>query len=1120
MAGATDFYGLAFFDFGDELDAPLNVQREIERFVVIDRQLYGMFSVFGNGVINGWTVTFNALQLIISPGVGIINSFAVETQFSDSIANIPPDSTGYVYAIINANTVVDRTVEFVYSLTPIFQDALLLATVVSGPAAVQTLDNDVRLKIGFKQLIDDTIATHRHNGVDAPKIDLAQEVQGELPMDRVADFDASKLTGGKLPNSVLPTIDHTQLKNIGTLSHAQLDSLAQAIQKDNTVLFGEVTTINLLKMICYLLYLDQDADKKYENAIFIIPGITPDERIDWDATNANVDLETNCISGLPTFPDDISVGGSGSGDNNLGTSNLQVITVPWVEDSDWRLAASISNLTIADGVKLSVNTTDPRIVENFDTGIISQPITTYVSTLDETNVTTAIYDQPAAQGPLAGTFSNTNTRKMVHTRTFDRPQDWSSYDTLNIYVKSGTASHSPVTLIVKDDKGNELTTFLLLNADEVTTLDNADTNGFALKTFAISGFTRNSVGSIEFRTDVITNETEAFSIDTIFLTSQNFLLPSGNIKLRYNTTSPVIFNAVEFYGEFPSGTDTRVRVRTANTLEDLAAATYSSLLNSGEVFALPGTYVEIDITLVSDSTRQKTPLLESLFLSILVPAKEAGLSIQSAEAWRQGVSQNIDISDDGVISMERTNVGNFYFIEGLNVNELDPELLPAAGVTSDNLPIAPYQGFAAINASAQIPDEYNPGREFLRGMFRPRSVFRLESGNFLIADTGNDRILEMTQDGLFVRGFASHNVKYDDVLYALTANYNPRLGVLFVTFSRDLDIKFVDLRKFVLNIGGRDIQLSNAVDKVRDPTTGEVIDRPELEDFLDGTVGNFQGKVDNIVSVILSPDKQTLLKTASADTVTVRIIGNPSPATNAQIPTNAPIGLECFIGDYMYFGRGGIWRPICVRETEEDRYIIANATINYDSPNLAPTGIGSVIEFEKAIGSAFQGQKLGSTFSYSDIIFSEIMLGNVSYFTVEGDDGQVERKLLIAGLQRNLAPQTSSSSTGDTATNGQELLGSTDTTKLSKFVGKVIILDMDSQLVSFEYQSPDGLFPSDAFFDDDGNIVVAESGLVAQSGRIVTVDSVGTVIKLIEGGMYTKVWDVRKLPSGHVFVST
>ena len=34
--GQTTYYHLAFFDFGDQLDTAINVQKEIDRFVVID----------------------------------------------------------------------------------------------------------------------------------------------------------------------------------------------------------------------------------------------------------------------------------------------------------------------------------------------------------------------------------------------------------------------------------------------------------------------------------------------------------------------------------------------------------------------------------------------------------------------------------------------------------------------------------------------------------------------------------------------------------------------------------------------------------------------------------------------------------------------------------------------------------------------------------------------------------------------------------------------------------------------------------------------------------------------------------------------------------------------------
>jgi hypothetical protein len=55
MAGATRKYGIAFFDFGDPLNSRINAQLEVDRFVLIDEQLFGLYSIFGDGVISGWT---------------------------------------------------------------------------------------------------------------------------------------------------------------------------------------------------------------------------------------------------------------------------------------------------------------------------------------------------------------------------------------------------------------------------------------------------------------------------------------------------------------------------------------------------------------------------------------------------------------------------------------------------------------------------------------------------------------------------------------------------------------------------------------------------------------------------------------------------------------------------------------------------------------------------------------------------------------------------------------------------------------------------------------------------------------------------------------------------------
>jgi len=59
MARETPYFNLAFFDFGDDLTSPFTTTAEMNRFLLIDKQLYGLYSIFGNGVISGWEVISN-----------------------------------------------------------------------------------------------------------------------------------------------------------------------------------------------------------------------------------------------------------------------------------------------------------------------------------------------------------------------------------------------------------------------------------------------------------------------------------------------------------------------------------------------------------------------------------------------------------------------------------------------------------------------------------------------------------------------------------------------------------------------------------------------------------------------------------------------------------------------------------------------------------------------------------------------------------------------------------------------------------------------------------------------------------------------------------------------------
>ena len=113
MAGATDNYNLAFFDFGDTLDSSVNVKKEINRFTIIDNQLFGMYSIFGNGVISGWDITSNGLSLQVNNGIGIISNLACESDFPQTIDSLPANDSFSVYAIVTGNTSTNRTVSFI-----------------------------------------------------------------------------------------------------------------------------------------------------------------------------------------------------------------------------------------------------------------------------------------------------------------------------------------------------------------------------------------------------------------------------------------------------------------------------------------------------------------------------------------------------------------------------------------------------------------------------------------------------------------------------------------------------------------------------------------------------------------------------------------------------------------------------------------------------------------------------------------------------------------------------------------------------------------------------------------------------------------------------------------------
>jgi hypothetical protein len=135
MSGNTAFYGLTYFTYGDDLDDGMNIAKERDRFVFIDKQIYGLYNIFGDGVIDGWSISANSdstpFSVGIAPGYGFVQSQYGQTDSVEIISDLPPNSTLYFYVNRNNDFLnIDRSVVFGFTTTPV-QQYVYLGTVTT-----------------------------------------------------------------------------------------------------------------------------------------------------------------------------------------------------------------------------------------------------------------------------------------------------------------------------------------------------------------------------------------------------------------------------------------------------------------------------------------------------------------------------------------------------------------------------------------------------------------------------------------------------------------------------------------------------------------------------------------------------------------------------------------------------------------------------------------------------------------------------------------------------------------------------------------------------------------------------------------------------------------------------
>lgn len=1072
--GYTENFNIAFFDFGDKLDSQINVQKEIDRFVLIDKQLFGLYSIFGNGVVSGWDIIVTSgLKVTVTSGIGIIQYLACQTTFPQDVIDLPPNDFFSLYAVIDGNTPTNRSINFKYSRVEIGENSIKLANITTGSNGVISVDTSVKILIDFKTFIEQQVNSHKHTGSPS-KIQLDQETKGMLPGSNLDDLDASKISSGKIDIERLPKIDHNNLKNVGFLTHPQLETLVNSTTSNNEQLLGEISTVNFLKFIISEKYNNASIDEDFINELAIIPGISPDNFTDWEATTANVSLNTNCIGGIPPS---INING------NLNP-NFQIVPVTWQSDSDFNNASVLSNLTVNNGVKISSDTISDLVIEDFE--VVNKPIG-FNGTIDETTSISASYDSTVAvQGGNSGKFNIKHSFIAKFRKTYETPLDWTNYNELNVYIRSYNTSHSAVYLKIYNSEDTELATYTLLLENEITTSEN---DGFLSKIFDITTIqNRSDISKLEIYTSNISSSDEVFFIDNIFVRNTSLYLPQGTMRLRYSSSNSVVFKMVEYISNIPIGTDLRLRVRVADDPISLMTKPFGTRLLNGDSFSYIGKEIDIEVTLYSNTDRTLSPEITWIQLQLLLESESSGFTVDTKNEWERGdYGNNINIltTDNDYINLKYSNIGNMYFLYQDTVNEINPDLIPEFGINGAKIPVSPEQAYNSIKGSPS------------RGFNGAKSVYRLGNSDYLIADTNNDRVVQVKSDGSFIRGYGCHNRDYDTVSYALTSVYNEKFGKLFITYSMEQVLALYDLSNVHITYGNNSITLSNNVDLIKTLDTDSVVKYD---------VNATTSVTDRIICIQLSDEHQ-------------KQINSTNEQIYVQIDSDSDLNnIECPKCDFLYYGRGAIVRPIFANRINDGKWMIANSHIFTGYDDLLSTDNGkktisdlisktiSIINIEEETGLITVNNDLNIfDFTYNNIDFSDVTIGGI--YPLEKD------RLLISGLKKNINSTAPESVTGENDT-------IEDSERVKGYQGYVILLDKSSQRILFAYESPEGLFPSDIIENEDGLFIVAETSFIEQAGRIIKLDRFGNIISVISDGMYTRINDIRNLSNNHILIST
>lgn len=780
-----------------------NDTTEERRWTTVDNQLRGLYQMVGNGVVSGWAITkaSGGLSIVVGVGKGVVSLVPVETTVPVVVSGLPASAELYIFASLYPESYWTGGVAFTASMSQSAPTGtLLIGRVVTGETSVAAVDESVKRRVGMLSSIEDVVASHRHVGGEGNPdlVDLSSDVQGRLAQANMPqEIDASLVATGKVLPARVPKISHvTGLTTQGTLTHAQLDSVAGVLSNPDRRLMGETALTNLLQLVLALKHQWPEIDEYLVNAVAFIPGISPDSQIDAGNTTANVDTRTYAEGG------EHRIYGTAAG-------ATETLTKSW--DSAAEFAAAEVDGVVADLDRVVLEPTERSVVVDDFEGVGDW--TTRISDLSTTSGFFDLDGSTKVQGSYSGSFGSGTQNASNLAFTMSRamsPQDWSAFDALVFYLKADTLEHGKIYFYLKDASyGTQGSFALCLERNAPTINRDTLTEGWREVVVDISSYQRASVSEVGFFTS--TNDgwnpsrSMALHVDHMTLTSGNRFVEDGYARLSYDAGHPVDFWRVRWDSLEPTGTSIKVRVRLANDPSELdpsaPGAPWSAYETaSGFEIEKPAgqlhRYIQVEALLSSSPSRLSSPEILRLHVDHRAVAEESEFSYASQDAWESGAGFGLDTASNPgslmVADVDRHD--NVFHGAARGAAELDGAALST---------LFSWTGHGLPRTTRQALGLTRPG------LGQISAARRGDGGGVWLVDTDNDRVVNIDRAGGLVFGmYGSHLSDPRDVYggessdnrsssssgsdsekapAVLHAVYNPRLGRLNVVFDSVLE---------------------------------------------------------------------------------------------------------------------------------------------------------------------------------------------------------------------------------------------------------------------------------------------------------------------------------------------